>query len=281
MPDIKVIDFVTGLFKMFNLIAFVNSSKEIEVRTLDNSDSASYYYSPTTYDITKYVDIESKKVDVALPYKEIVFKYKGLKSFLAIKHDQLFNEEWGSVNWNQDDSTTRLAGTTYKIEVPFAHFKYERFGTTKTQVGWSVGDSESAICPAPLIFYPYRQTSGTISWKGSSSPTELTTYNIPSNSRYLAASSGEQNINFGAMINEYEAISFSGTLFQNYYTNYISNIFNTKNRLTKIKARLPLNILLNYTLADLFRIGGSTYRINSITTNLTTGEADIELLNIT
>ena len=281
MPDIKVIDFVTGLFKMFNLIAFVNSSKEIEVRTLDNSDSASYYYSPTTYDITKYVDIESKKVDVALPYKEIVFKYKGLKSFLAIKHDQLFNEEWGSVNWNQDDSTTRLAGTTYKIEVPFAHFKYEKLATS-IQVGWSVGDSESAICPAPLIFYPLLSSSTTdISWMGAGGTTDLDTYNIPSNSKFLSASSGEQNINFGAMINEYEAVSFSGTLFQNYYTNYISNIFNTKNRLTKIKARLPLNILLNYTLADLFKIEGSTYRINSITTDLTTGEADIELLNIT
>ena len=283
MPDIKVIDFLTGLFKMFNLIAFVNSAGKIEVRTLDNSDTASYYHSNNTteYDITEYVDIETKNVDVALPYKEIVFKYKGLKSFLATKHDQLFNEEWGSLYYNQDSSNFRLAGETYKVELPFAHFKYERFGTTKTQVGWSANDSQDAFLSQPLLFYPLKQTSGTISWKGSSSPTELTTYNIPSNSRYLAASSGEQNINFGSMINEYEAISFSGTLYENYYSNYIANIFNTKNRLTKIKARLPLNILLNYTLADIFRIGGSTYRINSITTNLTSGEADIELLNIT
>jgi len=283
MPDIKVIDFLTGLFKMFNLIAFVNSAGKIEVRTLDNSDTASYYHSNNTteYDITEYVDIQSKNVDVALPYKEIVFKYQGLNSFLATKHDQLFNEEWGSLYYNQDSSNFRLAGETYKVELPFAHFKYERFGTTKTQVGWSANDTQNSFLSKPLLFYPLKQTSGTISWKGSSSPTELTTYNIPSNSRYLAASSGEQNINFGAMINEYEAISFSGTLYENYYSNYIANIFNTKNRLTKIKARLPLNILLNYTLADIFRIGGSTYRINSITTNLTTGEADIELLNIT
>ena len=129
------------------------------------------------------------------------------------------------------------------------------------------------------MFYPIRRASTTaVSFKGASSPTQETTYNVPSNSRYLTTSSGEQNINFGAMINEYAAVSFSGTLFQNYYRNYISNIFNTKNRLIKIKARLPLSILLNYGLNDIFIIKGEKYRINSITTNLTSGEANLELL---
>ena len=283
MPDIKVIDFVSGLFKMFNLVAFVNSSGKIEVRTLDNSDTASYYHTNNTteYDITEYVDIETKQVDVALPYKEVELKYKGLETFLADNHNQLFNEEWGSLNYNEDTNSYRLSGSTYKIELPFAHFKYERFGTTSVQVGWSANKDQNAFLSKPLLFYPLRQSSTTaVSFKGSSSPTQETTYNIPSNSRFLSTSSGEDNINFGAMINEYAAVSFSGTLFENYYKNYITNIFNTKNRLTKIKAILPLSILLNYELNDIFIIKGFKYRINSITTNLTTGEANIELLNV-
>ena len=283
MPDIKVIDFVSGLFKMFNLVAFVNSSGKIEVRTLDNSDTASYYHTNNTteYDITEYVDIETKQVDVALPYKEIGLKYQGLETFLADNHNQLFNEEWGTLNYNEDTNSYRLSGSTYKIELPFAHFKYERFGTTSVQVGWSANKDQNAFLSKPLLFYPLRQVSTTpVSFKGASSPTQETTYNIPSNSRYLSASSGEDNINFGAMINEYAAVSFSGTLFENYYKNYITNIFNTKNRLTKIKAILPLSILLNYELNDIFIIKGFKYRINSITTNLTTGEAKIELLNV-
>tara|TARA_R110002020_G_scaffold394585_1_gene604591 strand:- start:249 stop:2564 length:2316 start_codon:yes stop_codon:yes gene_type:complete len=281
MPDLTVMDFVTGLFKMFNLIAFVNSSGKIEVRTLDNSDTASYYHSNNTteYDITEYVNIESKTVDVALPYKEIEFKYAGLKSFLATNHNQLFNEEWGSLNYNENTNTYRLSGSTYKIQLPFAHFKYEKFPSTGTQVGWSADNSQNPFLSKPLLFYPIRRASTTaVSFKGASSPTQETTYNVPSNSRYLTTSSGEQNINFGAMINEYAAVSFSGTLFQNYYRNYISNIFNTKNRLIKIKARLPLSILLNYGLNDIFIIKGEKYRINSITTNLTSGEANLELL---
>jgi len=71
---------------------------------------------------------------------------------------------------------------------------------------------------------------------------------------------------------------FTGTLFQNYYSSYVANVFNSQNRLTKIKAKLPLNIILNYSLADKFRINGTDYRINSITTNLSTGMANLELL---
>ena len=48
----------------------------------------------------------------------------------------------------------------------------------------------------------------------------------------------------------------------------------------KVKAFLPLKILRTYTLADKFVIGNQEYRINSITTNLGTGESDLELLNV-
>ena len=57
------------------------------------------------------------------------------------------------------------------------------------------------------------------------------------------------------------------------------DIFNNKNRLTKVTAYLPLKILLNFTLADRFDINGQRYKINSIKTNLKTGKSDIELLN--
>jgi hypothetical protein len=40
-----------------------------------------------------------------------------------------------------------------------------------------------------------------------------------------------------------------------------------------------MKILLNFTLADRFDINGQRYKINSIETNLATGESNIELLN--
>lgn len=75
------------------------------------------------------------------------------------------------------------------------------------------------------------------------------------------------------------ATDFTENLFNEYYQNYIISVFNTKQRLTKLKAYLPQRILMNYSLADKFVIAGNTYKINSISTNLLTGASDLELLN--
>jgi hypothetical protein len=77
IPDIKILDFLTGLFKLFNLTAFVVNDI-IKVQPLDD-----FYTGTDTYDITEFVDVESSSVDVALPYKQIEFKFKDTKTFLA------------------------------------------------------------------------------------------------------------------------------------------------------------------------------------------------------
>ena len=289
IPEMKVIDFLSGIFKMFNLTAFVNNAGTIVVKTLD-----SYYSGGTTYDITEYVDVESSQVNVALPFKEIQFGYGDTDSFFAAIHNQLFNKEWGTSDFNNNES---LDGGLYKVELPFGHMKFERLvdihdsSSTTTQWGWSVDDNQDSYIGKPVLFYPVYTSVGskTISFvtiineDGTfHTDVEITgSINMPSNSVAFASSTSTANINFFNELNEYTGDdTFTGTLFQNFYSTYIGQVFDSKNRLSKIKARLPMNILLNYSLADKFRISGTEYRINSITTNLTTGEADIELLNV-
>ena len=64
IPDMKILDFLTGLFKTFNLTAFVQNDV-IQVKPLND-----FYTGTNTYDITEFVDVNSSKVDVALPYRE-------------------------------------------------------------------------------------------------------------------------------------------------------------------------------------------------------------------
>jgi hypothetical protein len=289
IPEMKVIDFLSGIFKMFNLTAFVNNSGTIVVKTLD-----SFYTGGTSYDITEYVNIEQGQVNVALPFKEISFGYEDTDSFFSAIHNQLFNKEWGTTNYNNNES---LDGGLYKLELPFGHMKFERLldihnsSSTDTQWGWSVDDNQDSYIGKPVLFYPVYTSVGskTVSFvtiinedQTFNTDVEITgSINMPSNSVAFASGTSTANINFFNELNEYTGDdTFTGTLFQNFYSTYIGQVFNSKNRLTKIKARLPMNILLNYSLADKFRIEGTEYRINSITTNLTTGEADIELLNV-
>mgnify|MGYP003647399014 CR=1 FL=1 len=282
IPEMKTIDFLTGIFKTFNLTAYVDKiSGDIIVKTLDD-----FYSDGVSFDITKYIDNSKSSVNISLPYKEINFEHEDTKTFLAAKHSQQFGKTWGKDSYVGGE---KLDGGIYSIKTPFSQLKYERLvdvatgNNTTAQVGYFVDDNQESYFGKPLIFYPIRQSTSTTTISFLLSETNhqpQTVYNIPSNSVYLTRLEGTQNINFSPEFNEYTGTSdFTDTLFEVFYKNYITSVFNSKNRITKVSAYLPMKILLNYTLADKFIIGDHQYKINSITTNFKNGKSEIELLN--
>ena len=297
IPKMKVIDFLTAIFKMFNLVAYVEGDVMV-VKTLDD-----FYANPSSnspYDITKYIDVNESQVNSALPFREVNFSYKGLKTFLAKRHNQLFNEEWGTEEYSGEDSAI-LSDSIYKIEIPFEHMKFERLldidnpnPPTDIQCGYCVDDNQQSYIGMPLVFYMDRKTLstggkisfvdavGTVSGEDNvpTSHKEISSYYAPANSdlKYSQAED-RQSINFSPESDEWELVTTTETLFNNYYKNYISSVFNKSNRLTKVTAFLPLRILHKYTLADRFVIAGKSYKINSIETDFYTGKTELELLN--
>jgi len=280
IPDLKIIDFLTGIFKMFNLTSYIdNDTDEVIVKTLDD-----FYAGGVSYDVTEFVDRSKSSVNVALPFKEITFEHGDTKTLLAAKHSQLFNKTWAKTEYTSGEN---LDGKIYKVKTPFSQLKYERLIDTNTsalttvQYGFFVDDNQAPYYGKPLLFYPILQNTTSISFLDTtSSHLEVTQYNIPSNSVALSSSTSKYNINFNNEINEYSLDNtFTNTLFEAYHKDYISDVFDATNRLTKVTAYLPLRILLNYTLADRFNISGTTYKINSIKTNMLTGKSDLELLN--
>ena len=288
IPDMKIIDFLTGLFKLFNLVAYVENNI-IQVKPLDT-----YYSTSNTYDITEYTNVDKSQVNTALPFKEIIFEFEDTDSFLANTFGELNNRKWGKIFYNEGQD---LAESEYKIQAPFGHFLFERISDTATtnnegqkniQWGYSVDSNQDPYIGKPLLFYPVKTNTGGISFVDAvdinnvaTSHKSITNVNIPSNTPSLISGLNDMQLNFNREVNEYTNDStFADSLFEKYYSNYIKSVFNVKQRITKVNARLPMNILLNYSLADKFVISGKSYRINTITTNLTTGEADIELLNI-
>lgn len=277
MPDIKVIDFLTGLFKMFNLTAFRRDDGIVEVKTLDD------FYGDSTkiWDVTPHIDKTSQEVNTVLPYKQIDFSYKGSESFLAKSFEEITKKKWGALHHNID---RKFDGQIYKVELPFEHFQFERLSDvndgskTTIQWGWSADIKQEAFVGEPLLFYPILNsgTFGIVDIDGVVS--QKTQYYQPSNSIALEDSF---NINFKAEYNEYSdpTIPYNNTLFESYYKNYISEVFDPQKRLTKTKAYLPMSMLMEFTLADKLRIFDILYRINKITTNFETMQSDLELIN--
>lgn len=286
IPDIKILDFLTGLFRLFNLTAYVDNGV-IVVKPLDD-----FFTSPTTYDITEFIDVESSKVDVALPFKEVLFKFKDTGSFLAQKFGELNNREWGSTFYKEGED---LSSGVYKVEVPFGHMLYERLtdqddnSQTYIQYGWCVDKSQNAYLGSPLLFYPINLfiPDGGMSFvdavnsnNEAASHKRLTVVNMPHNTVETLPSFNPFQLNFNRETSEWAgSTEFNEDIFTEYYSEYIKSVFNPKQRLTKVKAFLPMRILLNYSLGDRFVIAGNQYKINSVSTNLLTGESNLELIN--
>ena len=285
IPEMKVIDFLTSLFKMFNLTAYKQNDGLIRVLPLDD-----YYAEGITRDVTKYIDINQSSVDVALPYKEIKFQYKGRKTKVASLFEQKQAKGWGTEEYFGEEND--LSGDVYIIEPDFEHMQFERLlddggASTTIQVGNFIDDSDNPYFGSALLFYREHITGGTpvsfLTTIDAAAGSNLSTpsYCIPMNSVQLNAATDDDTIHFSVELNEYTGGNgFNGSLFANYYQDYISDVFNYKRRLTKFKAFLPTSFLVTYTLADTLVIAGQEYRINSITTNLQTGESELELLNI-
>ena len=293
IPKIKIIDFLSGMFKMFNLTAFVNDLGIIVVRTLD-----SYYASgsQTPINIDKYLDTKTSKVDVALPFKEINFSYKGLGTLLAKQFEQIFNSGWGSISYKLDNRIYDAPTENYKVELPFEHMQYERLydinpsgtgASTTFQYGYFVDDNFEPYYGEPLLFYPILNNGTSIRIRDEETEDEddITRYFIPSNSLALDCATSKVNIHFQNEINEYTArevgdpTCFTDTLFETKYKTYIQDVFNEKRRLIKVTAYLPMKVYYNLQLNDLIQLGQDSYKINSMKTDLTTGKTEFELLN--
>ena len=293
IPKIKIIDFLSGMFKMFNLTAFVNDLGIIVVRTLD-----SYYASgsQTPINIDKYLDTKTSKVDVALPFKEINFSYKGLGTLLAKQFEQIFNSGWGSISYKLDNRIYDAPTENYKVELPFEHMQYERLydinpsgtgASTTFQYGYFVDDNFEPYYGEPLLFYPILNNGTSIRIRDEETEDEddITRYFIPSNSLALDCSTSKVNIHFKNEYNEYtvrevgDPACFTDTLFETKYKTYIQDVFNEKRRLTKVTAYLPMKVYYNLQLNDLIELGQDRYKINSMKTDLTTGKTEFELLN--
>ena len=311
IPEITIMSFLTGLFKMFNLVAYADENNTIVVRPLEatdvskfsTEDNLSYYTNsdisgndaPINYNISSFIDTTKSKVNVALPYNEIVYGYEGTGSFLAKQHNQLAGSNWGALSYSGDPQgqtggvNYNASTEIYKVLVPFEHFKYERLinvtGSLDTTIQWgySVNENQQPYIGKPLIFYAIQRSAGmtAISLITSvSTVTQVTNYTVPSNSLYLNSATGKQNINFNNEINEYtRTTEFTDTLFSTYHSPYIIDIFNSSRRITKITSYLPLRILFDFKLNDTFEINAQKYIINSVTTNLQSGKSEMELLN--
>ena len=272
-PEIKIEDFFSGILKMFNLTCYTTDGINYNIEQIE-----SYYTSGIIRDITKYIKSDNINLNRTKTYKKINFEYEKSESLVNIGFKSANNLEYGSLLFDTGND-----GEEYNIKLPFEDLNFNNL-QDKLQVGYSLKTDLQKYIPKPIILYDYNPSGLTsltattyyFSTTLSSSGTPYTSYKAFGQEYYNGTNT--YSLNFNAQQSTLTNSLISNSLYSQYYQNYLTNIFDFKARLIKVSAILPISLLTSLKLNDRLVIRDKRYLINTMTTDLTSGDVQFELL---
>jgi hypothetical protein len=266
-PVMKVADFFAGMLKTFNMTTYSIKDGEYWVEPLDD-----WYSKGAVVDVSEYVDVNTIEHARMPLYKKISFKYQDSECFLNKNFSQTFNRSYGDTTYQYN-----YDGGEFTVEVPFENLLQQKFTGTDLQVGYSLNGEFAPYIPKPVLLYQYNNKTCNFKYAndggGHSTVTSYTPFG-----QDLLYNNTDYTLNFAPETSTLLSTPVQNTLFANYYFSYLYNLYNLKQRLVNIKAKLPVSLLTGLQLNDRLVIRDRRYIINEMKTNLTTGDADLQLI---
>lgn len=267
-PVMKIADFFAGILKAFNMTVYSITDGEYFVEPLDD-----WYSKGAVVDVSEYVDVTTIEHARMPLYKKIAFKYQDSECVLNKYFAQTFSKAYGdtSYQYNYD-------GDEFTIELPFENLLQQKFnGTQVLQVGYSLNSEFAPYIPKPVLLYQYRNQVCDFKWAndggGHTTVNDYTPFG-----QDLKYNNTDYTLNFAPETSTILDYPIQNTLFANYYFSYLYNLYNIKQRLVNVKAKLPVSLLTGLQLNDRLVIRDRRYIINEMKTNLTTGDVDLQLI---
>lgn len=280
MPEQKISDFIGSLVRAFNLVIVPTGNGQYDIEPLDD-----WYAEGTTREITEYVDTEEVNINKPQLYRRISYKYNETEAILGEQY-RLQND----IGYGDLRADFTFDGEEFDVEVGFDHMLFERLdnlnnGLSEINVGKSITRELEPYIGQPFIFY----ASGTITVSSdderyayidmNDDENAKSSFWFASNVNATTAANVTKTLNFGTEVDPYLLQGFSQGLYNTYWKDYITDLYDTQRRVFKYKAQLPLGIMLALKVNDKLTINERNYIINQLKLNLTTGEAEMELLN--
>jgi len=265
-PVMKVGDFFSGICKLFNLTCYATSSNTYQLEPLDD-----WYSQGAIVDISRFTDVDTIDVDKMKLYKKITMKYQNSESFLNKQFSQLFMREYGDTSYQYS-----YDGDEFTLDVPFENLLQTKFTGTNLQVGYSLNNEFAPYVPKPILLYQYDNKDVDFHFNNGTTTTNITNYTPFGQDLYTNLT--DYTLNFAPDISTILNVPVQQTLFGTYYFSYLYNLYNLKQRLISVKTILPIGLLTGLKLNDRLVIRDKRYIINSMQSNLTTGEVNFQLI---
>lgn len=284
LPKIKILDFLTGLFKMFKLVVIADNRNNVYVNTLKD-----YYAQGNLINISRWIDTENVEVEKGKILNNIQYAFQEPTTLLNQQFEKNTGQGYGDEDLQLEDSDGNpLVGDSLDYTLPFEQVVYERLidindnSETNIQYGLITDENIEPANPKPHLHYVNKTALGTktVAFINDLSVVEeLNTFlNLPSHS--YGFDSPQYVLLFGREFSTWDYVAMDNNLYTNYHSDYIQSIFNIKKRNFKYKAKnFPLLRLLKLSLNDVLQIKNNYYRINSFDVNLTICEVQFDLIN--
>ena len=277
MPEQKISDFIGSLVRAFNLVIVPTGNGKYDIEPLDD-----WYAEGSTREVTEYIDTEEVTIGKPSLYRRISFSYNETEAVLGEQY-RLQND----IGYGDLRADFAFDGEEFEVEVGFDHMLFERLddqnnGITTINVGKSITREIEPYIGSPLIFYVAAQVRGTSTYAYidmTDTENSKTDFHLVSNVNNGTAETVTKTLNFGTEVDPYLLQGFSTGLYNTYWKDYITDLYDRKRRVFQYSGQLPLGLMLALKVNDKLTIGERNYIINQMKLNLTTGEAQLELLN--
>jgi hypothetical protein len=284
MPEQKISDFIGSLVRAFNLVIVPAGNGKYDIEPLDD-----WYAEGSTREITEYIDTEEVSINKPQLYRRIHYKYNETGAVLGEEY-RLQND----VGYGDLRADFAFDGEEFNVEVGFDNMLFERLtdtytgsgnvGLTEINVGQCITRELEPYIGNPIIFYVPGNLRIPVSnhW----SYTDMTGNAVQKQDMWLISNTNgdtaagvTKTINFGTEVDPYHLQGFATGLYNTYWKDYITDLYDRTRRVFIYRGQLPLGLMLALKINDKLTIGERNYIINQMKLNLSTGEAQMELLN--
>lgn len=287
MQDMKVSDFITGLFKLFKLVIRPVTGSDFYVNTLDG-----FYGDGNILQVSQFTDF--KEVEIKRPeiYKNIQFNFQKTDNVLGKKYRDL-NVSNKSIGYGDLMASypTVESSADLKVEVPFENMMFERLYNlsnntpTLITIGQAISTSDYvSFAPnkcKPILFFNngiIGDINQQIKFKFGDGAVQNIDhwYNI-GNTNDALLEQVTDTINFGSENDQWHQTRVDNSLYLNYWENWIETIYHPTQRKLKYQTVLPMRYVNELSLNDRIVIGNNRYKINDFKVNLNDLTAELNL----
>jgi hypothetical protein len=277
MPQKPIKDFINGVLQGFNCILVPVGEKEIEIHNL-----ADWLAAGSTKNWTRYIDTKDIQHDKIPIPRHISMAHQESTCLANAYYKQINKREFGSIKFMPliDYPTEEFnIETPFHVIAPQAMNEVNLNGqiVRKTELNIPVfldSDAKPVQQDYTLFYYGGKQSISDPYYFNNINQYELplmTPY-----SAYPTVSTSYSNA-FGLELS-LRGDAPTKTMYDLYWTEYLSRMYSTQSRVVKMTAVLPVGEWLNLDLNDTIAISSNYYKIQSIQYDMLTEIANLELV---